>query len=150
MSARTSGAAAGVDSCVRSWVRRRFSLEVSRSVSTVLSAEAAAARPGEPLDQRRGGADGGVLTIAGLTGGDGEGTLASLLAAISCSKPLQTSHPHAAQLLWLTGHDGFSHHCSVVEAFGTCGALAVGTGGGGMIAGSVSGRGKADGAGTAD
>ena len=98
-SARTVGAAAGVDSRVRSWVRRRFSLEVSRSVSTVLSADAAAARVGEPLDQRRGGAEGGAFTGTGLTGCPGGLHFTSLLIAINCNKALQTSHPHAAQLL---------------------------------------------------
>ena len=126
---------------MRSWVRLRFSLEVSRSASIVRSDEAAAARfPGEPLDQRRaGGAEGGVFTIGGLTAGAGGVTFASLLAAINFSKPSQTGQPQTAQLLWLAGQTGSSHHLSVAEAVDTGWAFAVGAWGGGALVVEASG-----------
>ena len=148
MSARTPGAAAGTESWVRSWVRLRFSLEVSRSASFVLSDEAAAARfPGELPDQRRvGGAEGEVFTIGGLTAGAGGVTFASLLAAINFSRLSQTEHPQSMQLLWLDGQTGSSRHFSVTEAGDAGLAFAVGAWGGGSLVGETSGRGGTPGA----
>ena len=60
----------------RSWVRRRFSLEVSRPGSVALSSDAAAALVDELLDQRRGGDVAGAFTGTGFGMGSGEGCFA--------------------------------------------------------------------------
>ena len=124
MSTRPSGAAAEADSCTRSWVRRRFSLDVSLPRSASRSAGEAAVLASGPLDHRRGGGVGGAFTGTGLVAFSGEADFACRLAAIIYNSDLQMSHPQSTQLLWLAGQEGFSHHRASEEAVCTGGSLA--------------------------
>ena len=123
-STRPSGAAAEADSCTRSWVRRRFSLDVSLPRSTSRSAGEAAVLASGPLDHRRGGGVGGAFTGTGLVAFSCGAVFACRLDAIICNSVLQMSHPQSTQLLWLAGQEGFSHHRASKEAACSGGSLA--------------------------
>ena len=128
MSSRPSGAAAEADSCTRSWVRRRFSLDVSLPTSVSRSAGEAAILASGPLDHRRAGGVGGALTGTGFGAFSCGAVFACRLAAMSCNSDLQMSHPQSTQLLWLAGQEGFSHHRASEEAVCTGGSLAADVG----------------------